>query len=138
MGDRHPLLIMVGVGRIDLRYPSQRQDTVECAIPRFFTTTLVAQHDGRLAMLRPSIRHDVKLPFVMTGVRDITSIISLATIPIPILDTLSLVHAAPEIQLTRMSLVKVSQGSVCGSTGPGPNLQRPIAQHSSQLHSDLV
>jgi hypothetical protein len=127
---------MVGVGRIDLRYPSQRQDTVECAIPRFYTTTLVAQHDDSLAMIRPSIRLDMKIRFMAEGLRDLTSMIGVATVPIP--DLLSLIDAAPEIQLTRMTLVKVSQGSVCGSTVPGPNLQRTIAQHSRKLHSDLV
>jgi hypothetical protein len=132
MGNRHPLLLMLGVGRIDLRYPSQRQDTVECAIPRFHTTTLVAQHDGRLAMIRPSIRRDMKIRFMAKGLRDLASMIGLATVPIP--DLLSLIDAAPEIQLTRIT----PEGFVCGSTVPGPNLQRTIAQHSSQLHSDLV
>jgi hypothetical protein len=136
MGDRHPLLIMVGVDRIELLHPSQRQDTVEYAIPRFSTTTLVAQHNGRLATIRPSIRLDMKIRFMAEGVRDLTSMIGLATVPIP--DLLSLVHAAPKTRLTRMNPIKVSRGFVCGRTVPGPNLQRTIAQHSSQVHSSQV
>jgi hypothetical protein len=129
---------MLEVGRIDLRYPSQRQDTVECAIPRLYTTTLLAQHDGRLAMIRPSIRLDMKSRFMAGGLRDLTSMIGLATVPIP--DLLSLIDAAPETRLTRLSPVKVSRGFVMGIIVivPKPKRQSGISHHSIQLSQNLA
>jgi hypothetical protein len=132
MGHRHPLLIILATGEIDPLYPSQRQDELDCTAPRSCTMALAAQHDSRLAMIRPSIRLDMKVRVMAEGLRDLISMIGLATVPIP--DLLSLRDAAPEIQLTRIA----PEGFVCGSTVPRPNLQRTIAQHSSQLHSDLV
>jgi hypothetical protein len=67
-------------------------------------------------MIRPSIRLDMEVRFMAEELRDLTTVMGLATIPI--LDILSLVDSAPETRLTRMSPVKVSQAVVCGSTVP--------------------